>query len=351
MKIHVISAKTIALSFSLIFSGFAFSDSNSILAKENTLMPLSVSGNKIMMGDSPTSFSGASFFWSNFGGDRFYNAKVVSWLKKDWGVKVVRSAMGVEEAGGYIHDPVGQKALAEKVIQAAIDNELYVIVDWHTHHAEKHPEQAIEFFTEMATKYGHLPNVIYEIYNEPLGDTSWSKTIKPYATKVISAIRKIDPDNLIIVGTRTWSQEVEEAADDRIEGKNIAYTLHYYIGAHGKGVREKAKRALEKGVALFVTEWGIWPPCSFTTPDALPCRGDDKYFDKLTDAEQAEVDAWKNFLVANHIPSAAWSISDKSEPSSYLYSGASTNGNWKESDLTGSGKAVRKMIKEINGVD
>ena len=80
----------------------------------------------------------------------------------------------------------------------------------------------------MALEYGAFPNVIYEIYNEPL-NVSWSNVIKPYAMSVISIIREIDPDNLIIVGTPNWSQRVDMAAQDPIvEFENIAYTLHFY---------------------------------------------------------------------------------------------------------------------------
>ncbi|MBQ4796798.1 cellulase family glycosylhydrolase, partial [Pectobacterium versatile] len=109
---------------------------------------------------------------------------------------------------------------------------MYVIIDWHSHSAENNRSEAIRFFQDMARKYGNKPNVIYEIYNEPL-QVSWSNTIKPYAEAVISAIRAIDPDNLIIVGTPSWSQNVDEASRDPINGKNIAYTLHFYAGTHG----------------------------------------------------------------------------------------------------------------------
>ena len=132
---------------------------------------------------------------------------------------------------------------------------MYVIIDWHSHHAESYRSNAIAFFQDMARTYGTRNHVIYEIYNEPL-QISWSGTIKPYAQAVISAIRAIDPDNLIIVGTPSWSQDVDVAAADPIAGTNIAYTLHFYAGTHGQFLRDKAQTALNRGVALFVTEWG-----------------------------------------------------------------------------------------------
>ncbi|RYZ98277.1 MAG: hypothetical protein EOO68_14040, partial [Moraxellaceae bacterium] len=240
--------KNIALIATAGFIGHSYGD----------VQPLSVSGNKILAGNQVASFAGNSLFWSNngWGGEKFYNAGTVGWLKSDWKSQLIRAAMGVDEGGGYLQDPVGNKAKVKAVVDAAIANDMYVIIDWHSHHAEQYQSQSIAFFQEMARTYGNTNNVIYEIYNEPLDNASWSGTIKPYAQAVVSAIRGIDPDNLIIVGTRTWSQRVDEAASDPVAGKNIAYTLHFYASSHGQYLRDIAQTALNKNAALFVTEWG-----------------------------------------------------------------------------------------------
>lgn len=221
--------------------------------------PLSVNGNQILIGGQPGSLAGNSYFWSNngWGGERYYNAGTVNWLKSDWKSTLVRAAMGVEDGGGYFEDPDGNEAKVRVVVDAAIANDMYVIIDWHSHYAHTHDwSQAINFFRRMASDYGHTNNVIYEIYNEPK-QVSWSSDVKPYAESVISAIRAIDPDNLIIVGTPTWSQDVDEASYDPIRGyANIAYTLHFYAGTHGQYLRDKAQTALNNGIALFATEWG-----------------------------------------------------------------------------------------------
>lgn len=162
--------------------------------------PLSVSGNQIRANGQPASFAGNSLFWSNtgWGGEKYYNANVVRWLKTDWKSNIVRAAMGVDDQGGFISDPNGNRNRVKAVVDAAIANDVYVIIDWHSHHAENYRSQSIAFFQEMARTYGTRNHVIYEIYNEPL-QVSWSGTIKPYAQAVISAIRAIDPDNLIVV--------------------------------------------------------------------------------------------------------------------------------------------------------
>lgn len=289
--------------------------------------PISVSGNKLMFGGQIGSISGASMFWSNtgWGGEKYYNAQAVSWLKSDWNAKLVRAAMGVNDQGGYLTDPAN-KTRAMAVIDGAIANNMYVIIDFHSHVAHQYQAQSIAFFQEMATKYGRSNNIIYEVYNEPLA-VSWSTVIKPYAVEVIKAIRAIDPDNLIIVGTPNWSQDVDVAANDPIVGyPNIAYTLHFYAGTHKQFLRDKAQIALNKGLPLFVTEWG-----------STDASGDGA-------VDVAETNAWVAFMKANNISNANWSLVDKAEGSAALVAGASATGGWGSAQLTASGALTKSIV-------
>ncbi len=290
--------------------------------------PISVTGNQVLFGGTPGSVAGNSMFWSNvgWGGEKYYNASVVSWLKTDFNSNLVRAAMGVEDAGGYLSDAAGNKAKVKAVVDAAIANNMYVIIDWHSHHAEQYQAQSIAFFQEMATTYGAQNNVIYEIYNEPLA-VSWSGAIKPYATAVIQAIRAIDPDNLIVVGTPSWSQDVDVASADKITGyANIAYTLHFYAGTHGASLRAKAQTALNNGIALFVTEWG-----------SVNADGGGA-------VATSETNAWVDFMKTNKISNANWSVNDKAEGASLLVPGASATGGWVSSQLTASGANAKSII-------
>lgn len=331
-------ASSSAVSQSSVSSEISSSSQSSV--SNDTLAPISVSGNKILFGGEESSIAGMSLFWSNngWGGEKYYTANTVSWLKQDWGIKLIRASMGVEDSGGYISFPTSNKNKVKVVVDAALAQGLYVIIDWHSHNAHQYEEEAIEFFTEMATLYGENPNVIYEIYNEPLntypseGATTsakvWSDLIKPYAEAVIAAIRDIDPDNLIIVGTPTWSQDVDTAANNPITGyQNIAYTLHFYAGTHTGYLRTKATNALNKGIALFVTEWGT-----------VEASGNGA-------VATAETNTWLTFLKNNKISHANWALNDKNEGASALKAGASVNGNWTDSDLTESGLLVKDAIK------
>ncbi len=294
---------------------------------------LSVKGNKIVNAkDKVVSFAGNSLFWSNdyYRGNTFYNKGVIKHLKDHWNSKIIRVPMTADPDihDSYIFDKETNLTKLETVVDASIDLGLYVIIDWHSHRAENNEKEAIEFFTKMAKKYGEYPNVIYEIYNEPL-KVSWDEVIKPYAEKVIKAIRKIDPDNIIVVGTPRWSQDVDDAAKNPILGyKNIAYTLHFYAGSHKEWLMNKAKKALDNGVALMVTEWGT-----------VNADGNG-----AVDPESVKI--WMDFMKEYNLTHCNWSINNKEEGASILKPGTNSKGNWKDEDLTASGKLAKSYIKK-----
>lgn len=277
-----------------------------------------------------TSLAGPSFFWSNtgWGQDRFYTRGAVETFARDWKAGIVRVAVGAQNDGSILKDRQGNLKRAQTVIEAAIDNGLYVIVDWHSHQAERDLKEAQAFFTHIAKRYGHTPNIIYEIYNEPLDTTDWNRVIKPYAETMIKMIRQVDPDNMIIVGTQSWATEVDKAADNPIRGqKNILYSLHFYAATHKEFVREKAQYAINKGLPLIISEWGT------TAYDA------NGYVDINSTHE------WMRFAKKNELSHLNWAVSDKRELASMLKPGASSNGGWTEKDLTPSGRLARDIIR------
>ena len=305
---------------------------------------LQTSGNKIVdKNKNPVSLAGNSFYWSNngWGGENYYKTQVVDWLALDWGTSIVRASMGVDDIGGYLQDKNGNINKIKVIVDAALAKGLYVIIDWHTENAHKYPEEAVDFFSQMALLYGKNDNIIYEIFNEPL-EISWSNTIKPYAEKVITAIRKIDPDNIIVVGTPTWSQRVDLAAADPITiSTNIAYTLHFYTVYHKKELRDIATAAINKGLPIFVTEWG---PIGYTQNDP-------------------EAELWMEWCRTNMISHCAWAVNDKLEEWSIVKPGTYNLNNlnyyesqgdtlsvklrtfWSDSSLTETGKLERKYIR------
>ena len=294
------------------------------------VLQLSVADGKVMAGNVPANLAGVSLFWSNtgWGGDKFYTRDMVKHLKDEWRASVIRIPVGVEASGGYLEDQHANMARAETVIQAAINLYMYVIVDWHSHEAELYEEAAVAFFRRIASKYGRYPNVIYEIYNEPEGNTKdkpkpppnvhWDETIKPYAERVIQAIRSVDQNNLIVVGTPRWSQDVDVASRAPIAGTNIAYALHFYADSHGEPQQNKARDALANKLPLFVTEWG-----------SVSSNGDGQ-----VNREQTE--AWMRFLRSNDISHVSWAINDKAEGASAYFP---------DMTLTPSGKLAKEIVE------
>jgi len=298
-----------------------------------------VVGNEVQFGGPGTSVAGNSFFWSNgkYGADQFYTPETVKWLKDNWGSQIVRAAMAVddnrpggttttEQLGGYLTQPFDNQFNVQKVVNAAIANGMYAIIDFHGHHVQDEAAQAVQFFREMATFYGGFNNVIYEIYNEPT-NTSWGE-IKAYAQPVIAAIRAVDPDNLIIVGTPNFSQDVDVAAGDPINDPNVAYTLHFYAGegAHDQ-LRTKATAAMNDGIALFVTEWGTTPANGLGAPN------------------QNSTNTWMDFLEANDISHCNWGVADQTQQgAAQLLRGASPSGGWSDAQLSPSGQLAKRII-------
>lgn len=309
----------------LVLSTASLSAQNNIVEKYGKL---TVKGNYIISqyGDT-VQLRGMSLFWSQWMA-QYYNRDCIKWLKENWKCTVVRAAMGVE-MGGYLDNSSAEKEKVIAVVDAAIDLGIYVIIDYHSHEAHKNPEPAKKFFAEMAQRYGSSPNVIYEIYNEPLQDPNWTKDLKPYAESVIKSIRAYDPDNIIVVGTRQWSQMVEEASKNPIQEVNIAYTLHFYAASHKKWLRDEAERAMKNGICLFVTEYG--------TCDA---SGNGRF-------DPEETQKWFDFLDKYHISWCNWSVADKAETASAIKPGAMGYGGWTDEELTESGKLVRdELIKK-----
>lgn len=269
------------------------------------------------------SLAGNSFFWSNngWGGEKYYTAGAVSWLALDWEATIIRAAMGVDEPGGYLDDSAANLRKVETLVEAAVQEGLYVIIDWHSHHAEDYQAEAVAFFSDMAARYGHHDHIIYEIYNEPL-KISWGDVLKPYAEAVIAAIRASDPDNLIIVGTPEWSQQVDKPAADPITSSgNIAYTLHFYTVYHQQWLRDRATAALAAGIPLFITEWGS---IGYSRSDP-------------------ETDKWMAWCREHQISHCNWAVNDKAEAWSILPQGANPLGGWPI--VTEAGYLAREIIR------
>jgi endoglucanase len=255
----------------------------------------------------------------------------LQYARDHWKLSVIRAAMGVDAQGGYLGTGTGANAdqammlsKVNTIVQNAIDLGIYVIIDWHTSDAvtstTTQAPQASTFFTQMATMYGSSPNVIYEDYNEPTGAT-WAQ-IKPYHQMVVAAIRAVDPDNLIVLGTPTYSQDVDKAAADPVAGTNLLYTLHFYACTHKQPLRDKANTAISMGLPLFVTEFGATP-----ADGGVVKSGDN-------DVCEGETNTWFTWMAANNISGASWKLDQCTDSSCILTADAPVDGPWTDNYLT-----------------
>ena len=269
---------------------------------------------------------------------QYVNDKCFAQLHDKWGANVVRLAMYTEEYNGYCSGDAKNrsdlKKLIKKGVRLAKKHKMYVIVDWHIlsdGNPNSHKKEAKAFFKEMSKGLKGYNNVIYEICNEPNNGTSW-KEIKSYAKSVISTIRKNAKKAVIVVGTPTWSQDVDQAAADPIKGDNIMYALHFYAATHKADLRNKMTAAINKGLPVFVTEYGI---CDASGNGAI---------------DKKEADRWIQTMDEYGVSYIAWNLSNKQESSSIIKSSCPKVSGFKKSELSDEGRWLYHLLRKKAGL-
>jgi endoglucanase len=289
---------------------------------------LSVKGNQVVdKNGEPTTLRGMSLYCWNPQGKQFFNKSAIGHLAQDWKCNMIRIAVLPRD---YKNDPAGEVERVKTVIDACIANGIYAVIDWHSMQGAQNDVATPQaFFSTLAEAYGKTPNIMYEPWNEPVQE-SWD-VIKGYHEAVISKIRAIDPENIIILGSRHWDQELEEASKSPItSSKNLAYSIHFYSATHRQSLRDNGARAMKNGIALFASEYGVSTASGGAALDP------------------AEQQLWWNWLDENHISSANWSVAALDESSAAFKPGASYTGPWTDDMLKPSGILVRDYIISKN---
>lgn len=270
---------------------------------------------------------------------QYMNASAIKTLK-EYGANVIRLAMYSDAYEGYLQEEESNYNYLRMGIENALAMDMFAIVDWHIledSNPNDNKEKAIDFFEKISSLYGNNPGVIYEICNEPNGDTTW-KDVVEYANEVIPIIRKNAPDSIIIVGTPRHSTDIESAMEQPLPYHNIMYTYHKYVDISGKEELDVywLDVAVEKQFPVFVSEWGM-------------AYGEESFY---LDKEDIDLDKqWKEadlsyakefleFLNKNNISWCGWSLSNSEEIHSAVNTYSEKISNWSKEDLTPGGKLM-----------
>lgn len=254
-------------------------------------------------------------------------------LRDDWNTNCIRLAMYTAEYGGYCAggDKEQLKQLVRDGVSYATELGMYVIVDWHILSdcdPNQNKDEAIAFFREMSEAFADNDNVLYEICNEPNSGTSWD-SIKSYAEEVIPVIREQKPDAVILVGTPTWSQEIDKAAASPLTFDNVMYTLHFYAGTHKDDLRNRLETCAQSNLPVFVSEFGM---C-----DASGNGAND--FDSTT--------KWLDLLNKYQISFCCWNLANKDESSSVFKAASTALSDWTDEDFNESGRWIREYFRSM----
>ena len=321
----------IALILLLLCPLLAAADGEKELATPSTVGRLRVEGTRLVSeAGEPVQLRGVSthgLAWF----PQYVSAECFAQLRHEWNANVVRLAMYTAEYGGYCEggDRQALERLVRDGVRNATEQDMYVIVDWHIlsdNDPNLHIEEAKAFFDAMSAEYAGADNVLYEICNEPNGGTTWAD-VKAYTEQVIAVIRQNDADAIILVGTPNWSQDVDAAAQDPIaDVQNVMYSLHFYAATHKDELRQKMERAIDAGLPVFVTEYGI---CDASGNGAI---------------DEAEANRWIEALNARGVSYVAWNLSNKDESSAMLRPGCGKTSGFETDDLSACGLWVRDLL-------
>ncbi len=229
------------------------------------LPPLRVEGNRVLAGDKEIRLRGINWGWWHDNGTRYTEADMKQ--QADWGANVLRLTIRytdiANEDGSWNEE---RAAAVDEVVEWAGKHGQYVILDMHEtpggqtpiHYCvggknevwkeKKFQEQFIELWRRLALRYRNNPAVgAYELMNEP-------RTVPPdpgltadLQRRAIEAIRKVDPDKVIVVtGDEMSNYEVSLTDAVKQKDSNILYTIHFYPGAFTRWMHNVGE---DKGVS------------------------------------------------------------------------------------------------------
>lgn len=276
--------------------------------------------------------------WLQYG-----NSKTYAYLRDDWGCKAIRVGFTIVEEDGYCMATGNRDEIYYYVceqVDACIESGMYAVIDWHTYfNPLDDVEDSKEFFDKISKKYANVPNVIYEICNEPcdnpktsVKDDKWSN-IKEYANQVISTIRNNSPEAIIVCGSPSYSNDLASVINDPLEYENVVYTDHIYEW-HYDNQLPLEKKAVESGLALLITETN-------------PSYDDNGVIDAKDDAHYMDFEAlWSenNIGIFMHFMANEGGFTALTDTTITRY-------GWTDENYTEAGKYMRAIYRKAAGLE
>lgn len=152
----------------------------------------------------------------------------------------------------------------DPVVEWAVENNKYVILDLHfigniengkgdeMPDIKTEPKQfSLDFWNLVAGYFKDVPNVIFEIYNEPT--TIDTNTWRESAQLLVDTIRNKGAEQIIIVSGTDYSYNVSYWAKNPMQESNIIYAAHIFPN------RKQGLQMLDDAsdsIPVIVTEWG-----------------------------------------------------------------------------------------------
>lgn len=274
-----------------------------------------------------------------------YSSSGLRWLRDSWGVNLLRVAAPIDTPDGGLLPAEDQERVVrgiESTIRRATQLGLYVLVDLESHHAHEHPDEARALFDRVSKGYGHLPNVLYEPFSEPL-KVRWSAVLKPYHERIVRTIRDNGAAGVVVLGTPDRSLAVDEAALDQLAEPSVMYALHFSTCEHDSWLRDKADAAWARKLPMFVTAWSA-------------TYADDGHADHAVCSDTAGVvggvtrsmtgDDWHAWMDTAGLSWAAWRYDACDDAACFMRPGAPETGTLGDEWLQGQGPYVRSKLAQ-----
>lgn len=231
---------------------------------------------------------------------------------------------------GYINSKSEHDEEIQKIVAICVEVGLYVILDWHTMYYDvvngviAGQDEAIAFFEKYAQMYADVPNVLYELQNEPYNAIQAS--LGAYVKAERDAITQYVTNPVMIVGSRGGYFGNTVSYVEAYGVTDVFYSEHYYSDNLTASLMSK------KTMPFICTEWS----------NASEASG-------ATGGNEESLASYMQEANRNKISHCAWKLTDQNHVFSILKNRGSINDEYyrngfDDDDLTEWGKLFFKYL-------